>query len=246
MQAGGILVTPSINQLRDPQGLAYVSVMNLTNHPYHLKRKDTIGFMEAMMEEEEYEIERADRKERQLKEGRGEEKVDELGMHVKRKPPEPKEEDEDERASMEGDRCGQFRSGQIQEIKSHPPEEIVGQKGKKGERRPLEISEVEPSRYGLWRDIKSHPPEKERRQERRQSLWKEDKEKSMGRGNMNNELINDENFEHSGFILLDKEGKVEEYLSSGKEINRKSIWYNPGPGKAVSYTHLTLPTIYSV
>ena len=231
VQAGGILVTPSINQLRDPQGLAYVSVMNLTNHPYHLKRKDTIGFMEAMMEEEEYEIERADRKERQLKEGRGEEKVDELGMHVKRKPPEPKEEDEDERASMEGDRCGQFRSGQIEEIKSHPPEEIVGQKGKKEERRPLEISEVEPSRYGLWRDIKSHPPEKERRQERRQSLWKEDKEKSMGRGNMNNELINDENFEHSGFILLDKEGKVEEYLSSGKEINRKSIWYNPGPGK---------------
>ena len=54
VQAGGILVTPSLNEMRDPKGNAYVSILNLTNESYLLKKTDTIGFLELVEKGDEW------------------------------------------------------------------------------------------------------------------------------------------------------------------------------------------------
>ena len=147
VQAGGLLVTPSLNQMRDPKGLAYVSVINLTDQKYCLKRSDTIGFLEAIMEDDEYVIEKAESK--VVEEGGGggqeEEKND---MHVKRNPPEKKDDEEEEVFQVGGSSEEAVRYGQWGDLKSSPQREGVEQK-------VGALSSPQRDRYGQWGDLKS-------------------------------------------------------------------------------------------
>ena len=53
LEAGGLLVTPSLGTMKNPQSLAYVSIINVTDEAIKLKRGDTIGYLEILDEEED-------------------------------------------------------------------------------------------------------------------------------------------------------------------------------------------------
>ena len=50
--SGGLVVTPSVNQLKDVRGLADVSILNFTDEDITISKCDTIGFMEILGKED--------------------------------------------------------------------------------------------------------------------------------------------------------------------------------------------------
>ena len=247
IQAGELLVTPSLNQMRDPKGLAYVSMLNLTDQNHYLKRNDTIGFLEAILGDDEYVIETHESKKEEEGERKREEEEKE-DMHVKRNPPEKDDNREEEEIfQLGGSVGGTDRYGQLGNVKSSPHIEGVGQKV---EAFRVGGTKLGPDRYGLFRDIKSHPPEKRGRQKeegkemdcnqrskvgkregRKNLLWRQERKDDDKERKEDKREKGEEEYKNSGFILLDKEGKVETYLDDENNTKRRSMWYDNGPGE---------------
>ena len=245
LPSGGLLVTPSINEMRDVRGLAHLSVLNLTDDEIILNKNDTLGYMEILGEEDIIEClpreeEGGDTLDVDRTQVGGNYGWTKVGRDIKSRPPE-----------VGG--TGGGTGDRSLHVKSHPPigdkefnlggsrlscqltsSQICSQTGEytKGDtvgglEEPLTSpAEISPSHKvnKLWGN-KGSPSGKFQVGGRSDNY--DYAQSRAGRcqqqQQQQQQLVRpaSDNYLHSGFILLDEQGNVQKYLNEPEESNNQ-------------------------
>ena len=227
LEAGGALVTPSINQMRDPRGLAHVSVLNLTDHKYHLGKNDVIGYLE-LIDENEGKWEEVEREvDVEKGGGGGKNRSDKHTMYVKEQPPERELMRSDGWShpptvhQMEYEVGGHEIPSQSMYVKGNPPEveggvggpdHMIGSCGTGLEAEPIRSngSAIKPERVEDKGTKRGQVLGSVGVSPNRISVFEEQRKKEN----------------KSGFFLLAEDGSIQDHVGDERKDKKRKFWSN--------------------
>ena len=213
LEAGGALVTPSLNQMKDPRGFAYVSMLNLTDHTYQLGKNDVIGYLELINDEDgKWEWEG------------GGESLPTKGLYVKTNPPERQSNvgySDPEIRSYGPAEGGPSRTLSNMYVKTNPPERnervgginsLIGSVKAEEGKRLVKIREgaISPERRESKKVDGDQIEEKVGVEYSRDSLFEKQRRK-LGK---------------SGFFLLHDDGSIQDHVGDSREQKKRMFWSN--------------------